>query len=210
MANSKNYKLQVYQILKEKILSNEFGPNQYLEEKKLCEMMGVSRTPIREAINLLAQENLVQVIPNKGIFVTDISIQSVRELFDARGMIEQRVLQRALPNLDFDKILEFKQRTLDALEQSDYTALHWMDYEFHNYINSCCRNSYMIQIMRNISDQFQRVRTQDFYSKERTENGAHEHLQLIELIIKGEREQAVELLRKHINSTQEYYFRSLL
>ena len=44
MANSKNYKLQVYQILKEKILSNEFGPNQYLEEKKLCEMMGVSRT----------------------------------------------------------------------------------------------------------------------------------------------------------------------
>ena len=210
MANSKNYKLQVYQILKEKILSNEFGPNQYLEEKKLCEMMGVSRTPIREAINLLTQENLVQVIPNKGIFVTDISIQSVRELFDARGMIEPLVLQRALPNLDFDKILEFKQRTLDALEQSDYTALHWMDYEFHNYINSCCRNSYMIQIMRNISDQFQRVRTQDFYSKERTENGAHEHLQLIELIIKGEREQAVELLRKHINSTQEYYFRSLL
>ena len=210
MANSKNYKLQVYQALKEKILSNEFGPNQYLEEKKLCEMMGVSRTPIREAINLLAQENLVQVIPNKGIFVTDISIQSVRELFDARAMIEPLVLQRALPNLDFDKILEFKQRTLDALERSDYSALHWLDYEFHNYINSCCRNSYMIQIMRNISDQFQRVRTQDFYSKERTENGAHEHLQLIELIIKGEREQAVEMLRKHINNTQEYYFRSLL
>ena len=145
MANSKNYKLQVYQALKEKILSNEFGPNQYLEEKKLCEMMGVSRTPIREAINLLAQENLVQVIPNKGIFVTDISIQSVRELFDARAMIEPLVLQRALPNLDFDKILEFKQRTLDALERSDYSALHWLDYEFHNYINSCCRNSYMIQ-----------------------------------------------------------------
>ena len=64
--------------------------------------------------------------------------------------------------------------------------------------------------MGSLSDQFQRVRTQDFFSVERTENGAHEHLRLIEVFVEGNTEKAAELLRQHIISTQKYYFKSLL
>lgn len=210
MSNQKNYKMQAYDVIKQNILSNRFKPNEYLEEKMLCEMLGISRTPIREAINLLARENLVQVIQNKGVFVTEISIQSVRQLFEARIMLEPMILVKSMPNLDFDILMRFKQDTINALEQKDYPRIHALDYDFHNYINSCCKNTYLIQIMGSLSDQFQRVRTQDFFSVERTENGAHEHLRLIEVFVEGNTEKAAELLRQHIISTQKYYFKSLL
>lgn len=210
MSNQKNYKMQAYNAIKQKILSNQFKPNEYLEEKMLCEMLGVSRTPIREAINLLARENLVQVIQNKGVFVTEISIQSVRQLFEARIMLEPMILEKSMPNLDFDVLMRFKHDTMDALDRKDYSCIHTLDYDFHNYINSCCKNAYLIQIMESISDQFQRVRTQDFFSVERTANGAHEHLKLIELFVEGKSAEAKEALCVHISNTQKYYFKSLI
>ncbi len=210
MANKKNFKMQAYEILKRKILANEFKPNEYLEEKNLCEMVNMSRTPIREAINLLAQENLVTVIQNKGVFVSELGIQSVRELFEARHTLEPIILQKAFSNLDFDVLIGYKKAFDKGLEDKDYPRLHQLDYEFHNYIHSCCQNSFLSKTMATLSDQFQRVRTQSFYSKERTENGAHEHLQLIELIMQGKREQAAAFLDKHIGNTEKYYFQSLI
>ena len=127
MSNQKNYKMQAYDVIKQNILSNRFKPNEYLEEKMLCEMLGISRTPIREAINLLARENLVQVIQNKGVFVTEISIQSVRQLFEARIMLEPMILEKSMPNLDFDILMRFKQDTINALEQKDYPRIHALD-----------------------------------------------------------------------------------
>lgn len=210
MANSKNLKLKAYTILKKKILTNELKPNEYLEEKMLCEMLGISRTPIREAISLLVQDNLIQVIPRKGIFVTGITIQSTRDLFEARHLLEPTILKLSFQNMNFDILIEFKDKFIHALEIKDYALLHQLDYEFHNYITSCCRNSFLIKVMNNLSDNFQRVRTQEFYSETRTENGAKEHLELIELFIQGDLEKATELLHTHISNTESYYFRSIV
>lgn len=207
---TKNLKIKAYTTLKQKILNNELKPNEYLEEKMLCEMLGISRTPIREAISLLVQDNLIQVIPRKGIFVTGITVQSSRELFEARHLLEPIILELAFKNLNFDTLVEFREKFLNALDKKDYPLLHELDYEFHNYITSCCKNSFMIKIMNNLSDHFQRVRTQEFYSETRTENGAREHLELIELFIQGDLNLSIELLQKHISNTEFYYFRSII
>lgn len=210
MSNSKNLKLEAYAILKQKILSNELKPNEYLEEKMLCEMMGISRTPIREAISLLVQENLVQVLPRKGIFVTGITVQSTRELFEARHLLEPVILELAFHNFDLDKLICFKDKFIKALESKEYPLLHQLDYEFHNYITDCCRNTFLIKIMNNLSDNFQRVRTQEFYSEARTENGAKEHIELIELIIHDDLKKSIDLLHKHISNTENYYLHSIV
>ncbi len=206
----KNLRLEAYQILKNRILSNEFKPNEYLEEKRICEITGMSRTPVREAINRLVQEKLVTVIPNKGAFVTELNIQSVRELFEARILLEPVILKRAFSNFDLDVLMDFKKIFAEGIEKKDYPYLHQKDYEFHNYINSCCRNAFLFQLMCSLQDQFQRIRTQEFYSQERTENGAREHIELIEHFLKGDRTGSVVLLRKHIENTQKYFFQSLL
>lgn len=210
MSNYKKLKSIAYGTIKQKILNNELLPGEYLEEKKLCEMLNVSRTPIREAISRLEQEDLVQVIPSKGIFVTTVSVQAIKELFQARHYLEPMLLRLSFPNLNIDTLLEYKQNFASALEASDYPKLHQLDYDFHNYINSQCNNGYLIKMMNILSDNFQRVRTQEFYAKERTETGAREHLILINLLIDGDMEGATEYLGKHISSTEKYYFKSLI
>lgn len=210
MASGKNLKMVAYNTLKHKIMSNELQPNEYLEEKRLCEMLNISRTPIREAISMLEWEQFVQVIPNKGVFVSDISVRMIKELFQVRHMFEPQAVRLAVPNLDPDMLIEYRKRFLDGLEKKDYTTLHMMDYGFHNDINAACGNKYLIRILNNISDQFQRVRTMSFFTVERTENGAHEHLELINLLLRNESEEAVQLMQKHISSTETYFFKSLI
>ncbi len=209
MASSRNLKIIAYNKLKSMILSNEIPQGSYLDEKTLCETMNMSRTPIREAINQLVQEDLVNIIQNKGIFVTEISILKVKEIFEMRHLIEPVVLEKAFPYLDVAKLEDFKDRSKVLLEKEDYAGLHDIDYEFHSYISACCPNAIMRKVADSLSDQFQRVRTLSFYSVERTRNGVQEHLHLIDTILAGNKEEAKDLLNKHIDTTENYFFRSL-
>lgn len=207
---AKNLKEKTYQVLKQKILSNEFKPNACLEEKMLCSVTGVSRTPVREAINRLAQEGLITIIPQKGAFVTTLSIQEAKELFETRILLEPIVLRQGFASIDFDVLMEFKANFQEGVEQKNYPFLHQRDYDFHNYLNSCCKNTFLMKIMVNLQDFFQMIRTLEFYSKERTENGAREHIQIIDLIFNGDVEKVCDLLKQHILNTQKYYFLSMM
>ena len=200
---------KVYTLIKTKILNNEFSEGEYLEETKLAELFEVSRTPVREAINALENENLVQIIPKKGTFVTTLTTPIIKDLFQARHIIEPVAFELAFPHLDFEILLKYKDEFSINIENKDYKRLHQLDYEFHNYINSLCRNKYLIKFLSGISDNFQRVRTQDFYTERRTLGGAEEHLLLIDQIIEGNLNSAIILLKEHISNTEKYYFQSL-
>ncbi|MBR2282562.1 MAG: GntR family transcriptional regulator [Spirochaetales bacterium] len=210
MASSKNLKAVAYNSLKSRILSNEIPQGSYLEEKALCESMNMSRTPIREAINQLIQEDLVNSIQNKGIFVTEISLVKAREIFEMRHIIEPLVLKSGFDSLDRDRLKAFMSESALQLEQNNFPELHKIDYEFHSYISSCCRNSIMKKVADSLADQFQRIRTLPFYSEERTRNGVQEHFKLIELILQNKKEEAVAFLDKHISNTEHYFFMSVI
>lgn len=198
-----------YSVIKNKIMSNEFKSGEYLEEKMLCDLVGVSRTPIREAINQLANEDFVIIRPNKGIFVTTIDIKKSKELFQVRCYLEPIVLELAWNNIEAEPLLEYRNNTLFSIESEDYKSLNEIDYEFHNYINSKCENEYFMSIINRLQDQFQRVRTLDYYNRERILGGANEHLQLIDFFIDNDLEKAKKLLLTHIQNTEKYFFKSL-
>lgn len=206
---TQSLKQKVYTLLKTKILNNELSEGEYLEETKLAELFGVSRTPLREAINALENENLVQIIPKKGTFVTTLNTQIIKELFQARHIVEPVAFELAFPHLDSEVLLKYKSEFSINIENKDYKQLHQLDYEFHNYINSMCRNRYLIKFLSGISDDFQRVRTQDFYTEKRTLGGAEEHLLFIDQIIEGNIDVALTQLKEHISNTEKYYFQSL-
>ena len=210
MAQKEPLKVIAYKKLKDMILNNEFKPNSYLEEKSLCEMLNISRTPIREAINKLEYEDLVQTIPQKGIFVTDFSIQSVYELFQARKEIEPLILKISAPNLDIDKLVEFRERSLKLVSEKNIDALHHIDYDFHNFVNSNCNNHYLYKVVTYMTDHFQRIRTQSFFDEERAINGANEHIAMIDAIIQGNYDCLPGLMYAHISSTEKYYYKFVL
>lgn len=199
-----------YSFIKNKIINNEFKSGQYLEEKMLCEMIGVSRTPVREAISLLESEGFIITKTNIGIFVTTLDIESSKELFQARAYIEPIILELGWKNLKHEKLEQFANDTNEFLSSKDYQGLNELDYEFHNYINSCCPNKVLLDITYRLQDQFQRVRTLNYYNDQRIEGGAFEHLDLINLIKNNDLEKAKISLRNHIYSTQTYFFMSFI
>ena len=199
-----------HEKMKEMILNNQFRPGEHLEETALCEMLNVSRTPLREAINRLVNENLLIAVPQKGIFVPEMSIQNIADLFRARKLIEPMVVMLSAPNLDHEILMSFKEKTEKMIVDQNISALHLLDYDFHSYINNSCGNQYIFQSVSYITDQFQRVRTQNFFPVERSVNGAKEHLVIINTILKGEYSALPDLMLNHITSTENYYFRKLL
>ena len=205
-----------YKTLKQMILTNTFKPGEHLEEVSLSEMLKISRTPLREATNRLIYEDLLVSVPQKGIFVPDLSIQKTAELFRARKMIEPMVILLSAARLDKDTLLYFRRRTLELVDsKSSNTAdvasqLHTLDYEFHDYINRNCGNQYILRTVTYTSDHFQRVRTQDFFPLERAINGAREHLTIIDAIIQGDLDSLPSLMLEHITSTEKYYYKKLL
>jgi DNA-binding GntR family transcriptional regulator len=199
-----------YNFIKNKIMNNEFESGQYLEEKYLCDLIGVSRTPIREAINQLAMENFVEVFPNKGIHVTLLDLNKTKELFEARYYLEPLILELAWENLNVDVLAEYEEKTINALNENNTHELNEIDYELHNYINENCKNSFLINIANSLSDQFQRVRTLDFYNADRIVGGAKEHLELIKFVKENKKNKALDYLRIHISNTRKYFFLSFI
>lgn len=196
--------------LKEMILNNTFMPSEHLDESALCELLNISRTPLREAINRLVNENLLVAVPQKGIFVPDLSIQDVTEIFRARKMFEPMIIMLSADKMDRNVLLNYRQDTLSLLEKQDIAALHELDYDFHSYINVSCGNHYVYQCYVLISDQFQRVRTQNFYPVERAVKGAKEHLVILDNLIKGNYSPLPRLILDHIKSTENYYYKKVL
>ncbi|MCI5840109.1 MAG: GntR family transcriptional regulator [Peptoniphilaceae bacterium] len=197
-----------YEFIKNKIINNEFKSGQYLEEKMLCEMIGVSRTPVREAVSLLESEGFVTSKANKGIFVSTLDMKTSKELFQARAYIEPIILELAWKNLETDKLEKFIIDTKDFIKNKDYKSLNEIDYEFHNYINSCCNNTVLLNISYRLQDQFQRVRTLNYYDDQRIEGGAYEHLDIIKLIKQNKLDEAKVAMKNHVYSTQTYFFMS--
>lgn len=195
--------------LKSMILNNTFQPGEHLDEVALCEILKLSRTPLREAINRLVNEQLLISVPQKGIFVPEMSIQTVAELFEARKLIEPIVVMMAADHLDKTKLMEFRERTFVYLDSQDIASIHKLDYDFHSYLNSKCGNQYLLQTLSFISDQFQRVRTQNFYPVERALNGAREHISIIDKLLAEEYGVLPEMILDHITSTEAYYYRNL-
>lgn len=210
MTNRLKMKDIAYNVIKNKILSNEFSSGQYLEEKMLCELVGVSRTPIREAVNQLQNEGFLNVQANKGIFVTTIDLISAKELFQARLLLEPMMLEIGWNNLDSETIQDFKEKTIKFLESDDFQALNELDYEFHNYLNASAKNNYLTDILNRLQDQFQRIRTLDFNRVERILGGAKEHLEIFESFENSDLERTKELLISHIQSTQSFFYQSFL
>lgn len=209
MADREKLSDYAYDELKKIILNNTFKPGEHLEEISLCERLNISRTPLREALNRLMYENLLVSVPHKGIFVPEMNVQTVAELFKARKLIEPMLLLLSAPKLDREVIMGFREGTVRLMEAEDTQALHELDYKFHSYINGSCDNQFMIRMSESITDQFQRVRTRDFYPKERAVNGAAEHLVMIDKILSMEYDALPELMLDHITSTEKYYYMSL-
>lgn len=202
----------VFKTLREAILKGDLAPGERLMEIKLANQLGVSRTPIREAIRKLELEGLVVMVPRKGAEVAKITEKDLRDVLEVRASLEELAISLACERISDEKIKELK----SALEEfrtviggNDVTKIAQMDVAFHDVIFEATNNARLVQMVNNLREQMYRYRLEylkDFSTHERLDE---EHMQIFEAVSERDSERAKELIRKHIYNQEVTVVRNI-
>ncbi len=203
--NYKPLRELVFESLREAIISGLLPPSERLMEIQLAEEMGVSRTPVREAIRKLELEGLVVMIPRKGAYVAGMSIKDIVDVFEIRGALEGLAAELASERAT-DEELETMERYLvkisEEIESGDLSKVVETDTDFHTLIYKASRNSRLSQIINNLREQIQRFRTTSLSFPGRMKIALEEHRKIVEAVSSRDGELARRLAQEHIENAE--------
>lgn len=195
----------VFNTLRNAILTGELSPGERLMEIKLADKLGVSRTPIREAIRKLELEGLVVNTPRKGAEVANISAEDLRDVLEVRRSLEVLAIRLACDKMT-EETLELLHENIDAFKHSiDAKAtsdIASVDVSFHDIIYKSTGNNRLIQILNNISEQMYRYRFEYIKNKEAWNRLVEEHMNIYEAIKNRDKELAVKSILLHIDNQE--------
>lgn len=192
---------QVYEQILELILTGKINPGQHLVEQSLADHLQVSKISIREAVRALSKEGLVEIIPNRGAYVVNLSFNDVIEVYQVRAVIEGMAVELAVENLDESSIQELQKmihKMEDAEEADDHLIGSALDTQFHRYIMNLSKHKLAIQVWEQMSSRILMVvyNVSNFYPNYKLI--AERHQNLLNIMKSGEKKSASEFLHVHI------------
>lgn len=193
----------VFNTLRQAILRGELKPCERLMEIQLANKLGVSRTPIREALRKLELEGLVNMVPRKGAEVADITEKSLRDVLEVRKALEELSVQLACEKITEEEIEELKrvaERFKDTLNDQDVTKIAEADVAFHDVIYTATDNQKLILLLNNLREQMYRYRVEYLKKEEAYPQLIAEHEELIDNISKRNKEEATRIMCEHIDN----------
>lgn len=193
----------VFNTLRQAILRGELKPGERLMEVQLANKLGVSRTPIREALRKLELEGLVNMVPRKGAEVADITEKSLRDVLEVRKALEELSVQLACEKITEEEIEELKrvaERFKDTLDDQDVTKIAEADVAFHDVIYTATDNQKLILLLNNLREQMYRYRVEYLKKEEAYPQLIAEHEELIDNISKRNKEEATRIMCEHIDN----------
>lgn len=196
----------VFNTLRQAILRGEMEPGERLMEIQLAQRLGVSRTPIREAIRKLELEGLVIMIPRKGAEVAHITEKDMKDVLEVRSTLEELVVELAIKNVTDEKIEELKCANKvfeSAIVSKDAVNIVEADVKFHDILYSMTNNARLIQIINNLREQMYRYRVEYLKKKECHKQLLWEHQEIIRAIEAGEIDVATKITEQHIDNQVE-------
>lgn len=202
----------VFNTLRKAILTGELKPGERLMEIHLANQLGVSRTPIREAIRKLELEGLVVMIPRRGAEVAQITEKSLKDVLEVR-----RALDALCVELACDRITEEEKQNLkkacDEFEQAtitgDATTIAAADVALHDIIVEATGNKRLIQLINNLSEQMYRYRFEYIKDEQQHTNLVEEHRMIYESIVRQDKEKAAEAAKLHIDNQEKSIIRQI-
>ena len=193
----------VFNTLRQAILRGELKPGERLMEIQLANKLGVSRTPIREALRKLELEGLVNMVPRKGAEVADITEKSLRDVLEVRKALEELSVQLACEKITEEEIEELKrvaERFKDTLNDQDVTKIAEADVAFHDVIYTATDNQKLCLLLNNLREQMYRYRVEYLKKEEAYPQLIAEHEELIDNISKRNKEEATRIMCEHIDN----------
>lgn len=193
---------KAYIFMRDAIVSNRLRPGEVLNEKVLSEELKTSKTPVREAIQFLHKEGLVNIIPQRGALVSYVTVEDISEILQIREILEPFAAGVAALNHDPSQIARFERNLREYQDGSskNYTAMSEEGKRFHKYLIGQTRNQRLINILGNVNLHMDRIRAMFCYlvPPGYNEQALEEHLTIIEALKTRDRGAAEGLMKKHI------------
>ena len=202
----------VFNTLRQEILTGKLKPGERLMEIHLADKLGVSRTPIREAIRKLELEGLVIMIPRRGAEVAQITLKSLEDVMEVRRALDVLAIELACERMnqeEMESLIQAYENFSAAVKTKDTRKIASADVAFHDIIVQSTGNARLIQLVSNLSEQMYRYRFE--YLKDATSHEMlqREHKEMYESILRKDKVSAADVVRKHIDNQQEAIIRQL-
>lgn len=196
----------VFNTLRQAILTGELKPGERLMEIHLANRLGVSRTPIREAIRKLELEGLVTMIPRRGAEVAQITEKSMNDVLEVRRAMDALCVELACDRISQEELGELK-KACDHFEQAvrtkDVKKVAQADVALHDIILQATGNQRLIQLVNNLSEQMYRYRFEYIKDTTQHERLIEEHRIIYESIVKKDKATASKAARMHIDNQEK-------
>ena len=192
--------------IREAIINGTFAPGERLMEIQMADEMGVSRTPVREAIRKLEMEGFVVMIPRRGTYVSNMSIKDINDVYEIRISLDTLAAGLAAERIS-DEELEELQRLLvkvgAAIEKNDMAKVVEADIEFHDVLYKASRNERLRNIINNLREQITVIRGVSMRYPGRLKDTQDEHRRLVECISARNVEKSQEMARIHLENAEK-------
>lgn len=202
----------VLEAIREAIITGVLKPRERLMEIQLAEELGVSRTPIREALRKLELEGFIVMVPRKGAYVADISFKDIADVFEIRAALEALAAGLAAERITEEE-MEYLERHLvekaDAIARQDMIRLVEIDTQFHEAVYRASRNERLFTIINNLREQIQRFRTTSLAYPGRMKQSLEEHRVIVEAIQARDVPGARQAAQDHIENAENSMIESI-
>lgn len=202
----------VFNTLRQAILTGELKPGERLMEIHLANKLGVSRTPIREAIRKLELEGLVTMIPRRGAEVAQITEKSMNDVLEVRRALDALCAELACDRINEEGLEALKKSCVAfeaAIRTKDAKKIAQADVALHDIIVQATGNQRLIQLVHNLSEQMYRYRFEYIKDISQHENLVEEHRIIYESILKKDKKTAAEAARIHIDNQEKAIIRQI-
>lgn len=204
----KSKKAIVYENLKSRIIKNLVNPGEPLNEGVLSKELKISKTPIREALQQLEKEGFIESIPAKGAFVSMISIQDIREIFEIREVLECEVIRRAALKAGPERVGAIREKFVSSeSDNKKASAGHFKSGdEVHAFIFETFGNNRLKEIYKRLQDHIVRTRIHFFNQSPsgRSEESFKEHLEILDALKAQDPVRAEKAVRDHLRNSLDY------
>lgn len=197
-----------YRILKEKIVTLELPPAILLNEAELMAELDLGRTPIREALQRLAFENLVVILPRRGTIVADLNVSDLQKIFEVRVELEAHAARLAAERATSEQIAEMESLfayTNEVIRSGDHHQLIRLDHQAHCLLARAAQNEFLEEILERLYTHMLRLWYLSLHKVSHLPDAIEEHRDIIDAVKAGDSERAAQLMRAHIAGFQEEF-----
>lgn len=202
----------VTERLREMVLEGELAPGSRISEKQLCEIFDVSRTPLREALKVLANEGLVELLPNRGAKVTEVTLHEVTDLFEVMVVLEGlsgKLLATRASDADIAELRAMHQRMMEHYRRHERPEYFQLNQEIHRRLTEIAGNSVLLELESSLSVKITRARYVTNMQLGRWDESASEHERILEALEKRDAQLLSDAMRYHMRKTGDAVIQGL-